>query len=55
MTNSPALARHGKRDEEDKVDRSTKRWEDNIRKWTGPEFPKCQRAVENRENGGSWL
>ena len=27
----------------------TKRWEDNIRKWTGLEFGKSQRAVENRE------
>ena len=26
-----------------------KRWEDNIRGWTGPEFTKSQRAVENRE------
>ena len=26
-----------------------KRWEDNIRKWTGPDFGKSQRAVENRE------
>ena len=26
-----------------------KRWEDNIRKWTGLEFSKPQRAVENRE------
>ena len=25
-----------------------KRWEDNIREWTGLEFAKCQRAVENR-------
>ena len=25
------------------------RWEDNIRKWTGLEFGKSQRAVENRE------
>ena len=24
-------------------------WEDNIRKWTGLEFGKSQRAVENRE------
>ena len=29
--------------------RQRKRWEDNIRKWTGPEFAKSQRAVENRE------
>ena len=27
-----------------------KRWEDNIRKWTGLEFAKSQRAVENRGN-----
>ena len=32
-----------------------KRWEDNIREWTGLEFGKSQRAVENRENGENWL
>ena len=26
-----------------------KRWEDNIREWTGLKFGKPQRAVENRE------
>ena len=26
-----------------------KRWEDNIREWTGLEFTKSQRVVENRE------
>ena len=26
-----------------------KRWEDNIREWTGLEFARSQRAVENRE------
>ena len=26
-----------------------KRWEDNIREWTGLEFAKSQRAVENTE------
>ena len=26
-----------------------KRWEDNIKEWTGLEFSKSQRAVENRE------
>ena len=26
-----------------------KRWEDNIREWTGLEFAKSQTAVENRE------
>ena len=29
--------------------RQRKRWEDNIRKWTGLEFVKSKRAVENRE------
>ena len=34
--------------------RLRKRWEDN-REWTGLEFGRSQRAVENRENGGNWL
>ena len=29
--------------------RQRKRWEDNIREWTGLEFAKSQRAAENRE------
>ena len=29
--------------------RQRKRWKDNIREWTGLEFGKSQRAVENRE------
>ena len=29
--------------------RQRKRWEDNIREWTGLEFTKSQRATENRE------
>ena len=29
--------------------RQRKSWEDDIRKWTGLEFGKSQRAVENRE------
>ena len=29
--------------------RQRKRWEDNIREWTGLEFTKSQRAVENRK------
>ena len=32
-----------------------RRWEDIIREWTGLEFAKSQRAVENREKGGSRL
>ena len=35
--------------------RQWKRWEDNIREWTGLQFAKSQRAVESRENGGNWL
>ena len=35
---------------------SGKRWEDNIRQWTGLEFAKSRRAVENRgENGRNWV
>ena len=29
--------------------RQRKGWEDNIREWTGVEFAKSQRTVENRE------
>ena len=29
--------------------RQRKMWEDNVREWTGLEFAKSQRAVENRE------
>ena len=28
---------------------SVRTWEDKVREWTGLEFPKSQRAVENRE------
>ena len=36
--------------------RQRKRWEDNIREWTGLEFAKSHRAVESRDkNGGNWL
>ena len=35
--------------------RQKNRWEDNIREWTGLEFAKSQRAVENSENGGNWF
>ena len=36
-------------------DRQRKRWEDNIREWTGLEFTESQRAVENTDIGGNWL
>ena len=29
--------------------RQRKRWEDNIREWTGPEFAKSRRVMENRK------
>ena len=32
--------------------RQRKRWEDTIREWTGLEFGRFQRAVENREKWG---
>ena len=32
-----------------KQNRRRKRWEDNIMEWTGLEFAKSERAVENRE------
>ena len=32
-----------------------KRWEDNIRKWTGLEFGKSQRTVEKREKWGKLI
>ena len=38
------VARRGRR-------HGRQKWENNIRKWTGLEFAKSQRAVENRENG----
>ena len=35
--------------------RQRKRWEDNIREWTGLVFGKSKRAVENGKNGENWL
>ena len=43
------LVRHSERGQ--KQGRQRKRWEDNIREWTGLEFTKSQRALENR---GLW-
>ena len=40
-------ARHSERGR--RQGRQRKRWEDNTRGWTGLEFTKFQRAVENRE------
>ena len=38
-----------------KKTRQTERWEDNIREWTGLEFTKSQRAVQNKEETGREL
>ena len=35
--------------------RQRKRWEDNIREWTGLVFARSQRAMENREKWKNWL
>ena len=35
--------------------RQRKRWEDNIREWTGLEFAESQRSVRIGKNGGNWL
>ena len=43
------LARHSERRK--KTRQTEKRWEVHIREWTGLEFGKSQRAVENR---GKW-
>ena len=43
------LAQHSKRARRRRRGRQMKRWEDNIREWTGLEFAKSKRAVENRE------
>ena len=44
------LARHSGRGRSQ--GRQRKRWEDNIREWTGLEFTKSQTAVKNKEKWG---
>ena len=49
---SPGLAKtilQGTVKEGRRQGRQGKRWEDDIREWTGLEFARSQRAVENRE------
>ena len=43
----------GEEDKEDK--KKKKRWEDNIREWTGLEFAQFQRAGKAEKNRGKWL
>ena len=47
------LARHSERGE--KTRQTEEEMWRNIRKWTGLEFRKSQRTVENRENWENWL
>ena len=50
---SPGLAKiilHGTVKGGRRQGRQREKWENNIREWTGLEFAKSQRAVENREN-----
>ena len=35
--------------------RQKKRWEDNIREWTGLEFAKSNRTMESRDKWRKWL
>ena len=54
VSNSSSLAKtilHGIVKGGSRQSRQRKRWEDNIREWTGLEFGRSQRAVENR---GKW-
>ena len=41
------FARHSKSGK--KTRQTEKRWEDNIKEWSGLEFAKFQKAVENKE------
>ena len=43
------LARHSERGKRTRQTEK-KRWEDNIMEWTGLEFTKSRRIVENKEN-----
>ena len=52
VSRSPGLAKtilQGTVKEGRRQGRQKKRWEDSIREWTGLDFAKSQRAVENRE------
>ena len=47
MSGQDHLARHIERGR--RHGRQRKRWKDNMKEWTGLEFGRTQRAVENRE------
>ena len=44
-----------RKEEDDKKDKKKKRFEDNIKEWTGLEFTKSQRAAENTEIWGKLI
>ena len=49
VSHSSGLAKTSSQDTLKEGRRQKKGWKDNIREWTGLEFGKFQRAVENRE------
>ena len=49
VSHSSGLAKTSLQDTLKEGRRQKKGWKDNIREWTGLEFGKFQRAVENRE------
>ena len=58
VTRSSGLAKtilQGTEKGERRQGRQRKRWEGNIREWTGQKFGRSQRAVENRERWRNWL
>ena len=58
VSRSPGLPKtilHGTVKEGGRQGRHRKGWKDGIREWTGLEFGKSQRAVENREEWRKWL
>ena len=44
----PVIVMKARHSERGKKTRQKKRWEENISEWTGLEFAKSKRAVENR-------
>ena len=52
VSRSSGLARQSyraQRKEKEKKDRKKKRWEDNIKEWTGVDFASSNTAAENRK------
>ena len=47
------LARHSERGEKTRDTEEKKGWDENIKEWTGLEYAKSKRAVENRKK--TWM